>query len=234
MSTHSFVSPENMKSARRLLIWARNYLMQEHESINRPYAPQAVCPFVEASVRANCLHIVFHDEFDGRCPIAIADQILEYVEPFKQEPPFAPNEQMLKALLIVFPNIKEEFLNVLDVCHKMIKPKMVDSGLMVGQFHSKCETRGIHNPAWNAISKSPVPLMAVRHMVIHDIIFLENNDAWFRAYDASFGARFAQGGKFLSTYQKHLLACYQRAKAKHGDVDVGCGEETILQRSLRR
>lgn len=215
MAIHSFMSPEDMKSARRVLVWARKYLIREHESLNRPYPPQTVCPFVEASLRANCFYMVFHRDFDGRCPAAIADQILEYIGAFKQAPPVAPNEQTLKALLIVFPNIEEEFLNVLDVCHEMIKPKMVDSGLMVGQFHSKCETPGIHNPAWNAISRSPVPLMAVRHMVIHDIMFLEDNAGWFRAYDANFGRRFAERGKCLSAYQRHLLTCYERAKAKH-------------------
>jgi hypothetical protein len=215
MATHSFMSPEDVHSARRLLVWARKYLMREHESINRPYPPQTVCPFVEASVRANCLYMAFHHDFDGRCAAAIADQILKYIGPFKQAHPVAPNEQTLKALLIVFPKIEEEFLNALDVCHEMIKPKIVDSGLMVGQFHSKCEDRGIHNPAWNAISRSPIPLVAIRHMVIHDIMFLEDNEGWFRAYDATFGARFAEPGKCLSAYQKHLFACYERAKAKH-------------------
>jgi hypothetical protein len=215
MAALSFISPEDVKSARRLLVWAKKYLMREHESVNRPYAPQTVCPFVEASVRANCLYMAFHHDLDGRCPAAIADQVLEYIGPFKQAHPVAPNEQTLKALLIVFPQIKEEFLDALDVCHAMIKPTIVDSGLMVGQFHSKCEEPGIHNPAWAEISRAPLPLMAMRHMVVHDIMFLENNEGWFRAYDANFGARFAEPGKCLSAYQKHLLACYERAKAKH-------------------
>jgi heptaprenyl diphosphate synthase len=215
MATHSFISPEDMKSARRLLVWARKYLTREHESINRPYHPQTLCPFVEASIRANRFYMVFHHDYDGRCAAAIADQILEYVGPFKQASPVVPIEETLKALLIVFPRIEEEFLSVLDVCHEMIKPTIIDSGLMVGQFHSKCEERGIHNPAWNTISRSPVPLVAIRHMVIHDIIFLEDKEGWFRAYDAAFGARFVERGKCLSAYQKHLFACYERAKAKY-------------------
>ena len=28
---HTFVSPEDVKSARRVLLWARNHLMQEHK-----------------------------------------------------------------------------------------------------------------------------------------------------------------------------------------------------------
>src|SRR5258708_21642108 len=101
MATHSFISPEDMKSARRLLVWARKYLMREHESVNRPYPPQTVCPFVEASMRANCLHMVFHHAFHGRCPAALSDQILEYIGPFKHAPPFPPNHPPLTPLLIV-------------------------------------------------------------------------------------------------------------------------------------
>src|SRR5260370_37566323 len=166
-------------------------------------------------MRANCLRMVVHHGFDGRCPAALADHILESSGPFKQAPPVATNEQLLQALLIVSQNTEEEFLTVLDVCHEMIKSKMVHSGLMVGQFHSKCETRGIHNSAWNTISRSPIPLMAMRHMVIHDIMFLEHNEAWFRAYDANFGARFAERGKCLSAYQQNLFTSYERATAKH-------------------
>jgi len=173
--------------------------------------------------------MVFHHDFDGRCPGDIADRVLEYIGPFKQAAPFASNEPTPKALLIVFPNIEEEFLSALDVCHEMIKPKMVDAGLMVGQFHSKCEERGIHNHAWNAISRSPVPLVAIRHMVIHDIMFLEDNEAWFRAYDASFGARFAERSTCLSAYQKHLFTCYERAKAKHAGRQ-GLGEPKPTKR----
>ena len=154
--------------------------MKEHEEIRRPYPPQTVCPFVRASMKANCLYMVFHNEFDGQDALAIADQILEYVKPFKQAPPISPYEQTLKALLIVFPNIEDRLMTVLDDCHRMIKPKMVELGLMVGQFHPKCYERPIHNPQWNAVSRSPVPLMALRHMVIHDIMFLGDNEATFK------------------------------------------------------
>lgn len=215
IGTHSLMSLADIKSARCLLVWARKYLIREYESVNRPYPPQTVCPFVEASMRANSLYMAFHHDFDGRCPAAIADQVLAYIGPFKRAPPLAPNERRLKALLVVFPKIEEEFLNALDACHRMIKPKMIDSGLMIGQFHSKCEEKGIHNPAWTTISRSPVPLMAIRHMVIHDIVFLGDNEEWFRSYDANFGTLFAERGKCQSSYQRHLFTCYERAKAKH-------------------
>jgi len=163
--------------------------------------------------------MVFHNEFDGQDALAIADQILEYVKPFKQAPPISPYEQTLKALLIVFPNIEDRLMTVLDDCHRMIKPKMVELGLMVGQFHPKCYERPIHNPQWNAVSRSPVPLMALRHMVIHDIMFLGDNEATFKEYDKKFGAYFVGGGTSLRATQKYLVAYYERAKWKHSRAE---------------
>jgi heptaprenyl diphosphate synthase len=209
------MSPEDLKSARRVLIWAGNYLMQEHDEIHRPYFRQTVCPFVGASMKANSFYLVFHNEFDGRDAIAIANQILEYVKPFKETAPISHNERMLKALLIVFPNIEDRLMTVLDKCHRMIKARIVESGLMVGQFHPKCRERAIHNHRWNAVSRSPVPFIAFRNMTIHDVIFLGDNEDTFRSYDREFGAYFAEGGKSLSEYEQNLIPYYERAKLQY-------------------
>jgi hypothetical protein len=212
---HTFVSPEDVKSARRVLVWARNHLIQEHKSLNRPYHPKTVCPFVEGSIKADCFYMVFHGEFDGRDPVAIRDQILRYVKPFNEAPPVAPNEQTLKALLVVFPNIESRSVMVLDECHRMLKPKMVELGLMIGQFHPKCREMAIHNRDWNAVSRCPVPLIAMRHMVIHDVMFLGDDRETFEAYDRRFGFNFADDGKSLRGYHKHLIAYYERARSQH-------------------
>ena len=217
MHTHTFVSPGDVKTARRVLAWARSYLTRQNERINRPYPPKTVCPFVEASIKTNYFYMVFHNEVNGRDLAAIADLILGYTSPFKEAHPLTHAEQTLKALLIVFPNIEEHFLTVLDECHQLIRPKMVNLGLMIGQFHPKCGERAIHNLQWNAISRSPVPLVAMRHMVIHDIMFLQDNKEAFRVYDSKFGIRFAKRSTSLPPYQKHLIAYYERAKSNYSD-----------------
>jgi hypothetical protein len=215
MSIHTFVSPENVNTGRRVLVWAKSYLTREDARLSRPYPPQTVCPYVEASLKSNCFYMVFHNEFDGRNCAAIADQIMDYALPFKAAHPTASNKQMLKALLVVFPNIEPRLFTVLDECHSKIKPKMVELGLMVGQFNPRCREQAIHNRRWSSISKSPVPLMAMRCMSIHDVMFLGDNSQTFRAYDKEFGFQFAEHGKSLSRYQEHLFAYYERARSKH-------------------
>jgi hypothetical protein len=215
MTLHKLMSPEDVKSARRVLLWAKNHLMREHKEVNRPYHPQTVCPFVEGSIKANCFYMVFHSEFDGRDPVAISHQILQYAKPFKDAPPVATNAHMLKALLVLFPNIESRFVTVLDECHRMLKPKMVELGLMIGQFHPECRETAVHNREWNAVSRCPVPLMAMRHMVIHDIMFLGDDRGTFEAYDKRFGFNFAGCARSLRAYQKHLVPYYERARFQH-------------------
>ncbi|MDA9406024.1 DUF6875 domain-containing protein [Bradyrhizobium sp. CCBAU 45384] len=84
----SFVTTEDVISAGRVLAWARNYLAREEEKVRRPYPPQTVCPYVEASIKANSLYMVFHNELNGEDAASIADVILGYVNPFKEAPPF--------------------------------------------------------------------------------------------------------------------------------------------------
>jgi hypothetical protein len=215
MTIRSFVTPDEVALAQQVLMWARDYLMKENDSLHRPYPPQTVCPFVESSVNSNCFYMVFHNEFNGRDASAIIEQVLEYMQPFKMAPPIEENLRVRKALLVVFPKIETASLEALDVCHRIIKPKMVEEGLMVGQFHPDCEEQAIHNRQWRTISRSPVPLLAMRHMSIHDIMFLESNDHWFKAYDMRFGHRFRNQARSLSRHEKHLIGFYERAVAKY-------------------
>jgi heptaprenyl diphosphate synthase len=196
-------------------MWAKEYLMKENDEVQRPYSPQTVCPFVESSINSDCFYIVFHNEFNGQDASAIIEQILEYIQPFKMAPPLEGNLRMRKVLLVVFPKIETANLKVLDVCHRIIKPKMVEEGLMVGQFHPVCDECAIYNRQWRTVYQSPIPLVAMRHMTVHDIMFLESDEQWFKAYDVKFGHRFRDQGKSLSRRQKHLIEFYERATAKH-------------------
>ena len=215
MSLRSFMAPNEVGLAQKVVLWAKEYLMKESDQVHRPYSPQTVCPFVEASINSNCFYLVFHNEFTGEDTSAIVDQILEYMRPFKMAPPLEENLRIRKALLVAFPKIEAANCKVLDVCHRIIKPKMVEEGLMVGQFHPVCDERAVHNRQWRTVSQSPIPLVAIRYMTVHDIMFLENDEQWFKSYEVGFGHRFRDQGKSLSRHQKHLIEFYERARAKH-------------------
>jgi hypothetical protein len=51
-------------------------------------------------------------------------------------------------------------------------------------------------------------------MAIHDIIFLKDNEEWFKAYNNRYGELFREPNK-LEDYTKPLVAPYLDAKGKY-------------------
>jgi heptaprenyl diphosphate synthase len=156
--------------------------------------------------------MAFHHEVNGKSAQLIESIVLGYREPFKKTTPFHERERQKKALLIVFPEIPDDETGVLDIVHAGIKSPCVHDGLMVAQCHARCDGRSVHNPALKVYT-SPYPLIAMRHMALHDILFLQDNEAWFNAFDLRFGARFREPEK-LQDFERPLLDVYRQAKAR--------------------
>lgn len=186
--------------------------MTENEQIKRPIGGQTVCPFVKGSVENNSFYMEFHDEVTGQSEEQIEKTMIDSISTFTRLGPFADNEKLHKALLVIFPNLPEKQTKVLDIAHSSIKSEFVRNGLMVGQFHKNCDERGIYNPGFK-VSVSPFPLIAIRHMAIHDIIFVKENSEWFHHYNLRFGHRFNEP-KGIEDYNQHLIKYYDEAKRR--------------------
>jgi hypothetical protein len=211
MLSRAFISREEIAIGCKLLAWAENYLMGNEEKIMRPYGPRTVCPFAEASVRKNALYMVFHSELTGEDIEPILSLLVDYINPFIVQD--STKEKSHKALLAVFPRIGPEHYGSLDRVHELIKDRMVANGLMCGQFHPQCRTPAIHNPAWRDVSVPPYPLIAIRHMVVHDILFLHDKKQWFLHYHLRYGAKYDRPGA-LGGRNAHLVPIYNKAKCK--------------------
>ncbi len=209
-----FFSNADVPIAFQILAWAQEWLVEPNPLMRRypGSTGEAVCPFAKAVLEENALYMVFHREVNGQSEELIESIVLGYREPFKKSTPYLPRDRLKKALLIVFPQLPEEETNVLDIVHANIKSACVRDGLMVAQFHARCDNRSVHNPALKVYT-SPYPLFAMRHMALHDILFLEETESWFVAYDQRFGARFKEPEK-LEDYEKPLVEIYRRAKAR--------------------
>jgi heptaprenyl diphosphate synthase len=173
---------------------------------------EPICPFAKPVLAENALYMAFHHEVNGKSAELIESIVLGYREPFKKSTPFHPAERLKKALLVVFPEIPETETTVLDVVHSNIKSQFVHDGLMVAQCHARCDGRSVHIPGLKVYT-SPHPLIVMRHMALHDILFLTENESWFTSYDQRFGLRFKEP-ETLEDYEKPLLDLYRRSKAK--------------------
>jgi hypothetical protein len=212
--TASLFSNADIPIAYELLAWVQSSLVEPNPMMKR--SPESagvpVCPFAKPVLDQNALYMAFHHEVNGKSAELIESIVLGYRETFKKTTPFHEKERHRKALLIVFPEIPESETGVLDVVHADIKTPCVCDGLMVTQCHARCDGRSVHNPALKVYT-SPYPLIAMRHMALHDILFLQDDEVWFNSFDLRFGAQFREPEK-LQEFERPLVDIYRRAKAR--------------------
>jgi hypothetical protein len=209
-----FFSNADTPIAFETLAWVQAFLVDPNPNMkrSRDSTGESICPFAKPVLAENALYMAFHHEVNGKSAELIESIVLGYREPFKKSTPFHPGDRLKKALLVIFPEIPPNETTVLDVVHGNIKSQFVHDGLMVAQCHARCDGRSVHNPGLK-VYMSPYPLIAMRYMALHDILFLEDNESWFASYDQRFGSRFKEPEK-LEDYERPLIDIYRRAKAR--------------------
>ncbi|WP_283134518.1 DUF6875 domain-containing protein [Rhizohabitans arisaemae] len=182
------MSASDVVHANRVLAWLHAYVSEPHPELGRG---GPVCPFVPISLKSDALVFAVHDEIDGRHPQLLTDLLLAHLADFAATAPESPHELRRRSLMVVVPNIREEFLHVLDLAQGQVKSAMVRHGVMIGQFHLRCPDTAARNPGFR-VSIAPLPCFAIRHMAPHDILFLHNDREWFAEYRHRFGNEYLQ------------------------------------------
>jgi len=73
-----------------------------------------------------------------------------------------------------------------------LKPEFVAKGIMIGQFHPYCLESGLWNQNFRPL-QAPVPLLAIRYMVLTDFPFLRKDERFISSYVKIFGEGIPQG-----------------------------------------
>jgi heptaprenyl diphosphate synthase len=209
-----FFSNADIPIAFETLAWIQTFLVDQNPNMKRSRDSngESICPFAKPVLQENSLYMAFHHEVNGKSAELIESIVLGYREPFKKSTPFHQGERFKKALLVIFPEIPPAETGVLDIVHCNIKSQFIHDGLMVAQCHARCDGRSVHHPGLKVYT-SPHPMMAIRYMALHDILFVGDNESWFAAYDQRFGLRFREPEK-LEDYEKPLMDVYRRAKTR--------------------
>ena len=198
------VDADHRETAQR---WLTDYLAQPHPAVGRD---GAVCPFVEPALQAGSVEIRVRDlpaEVTAAELVAAIDQA---VAGFR-ELDFTGRNPTLHALVVVLPGIPDDRLELLDQAQAERKTELARDGLMLGQFHPRCPEPAARNPDF-LVGRSPVPMIALRHMAFHDVLFLHERADWFEAYARRFGSRYRVG---LAADPMFVSLFYQAAR-RHG------------------
>lgn len=169
---------------RAVLSWAREYLCQPHPDLGRK---GPVCPFAQGSLDRGTFFLAVH-RGTRATPESLAGALLVYRDWFRVLRPVEGPGAQFKTILLIFPDLDGTGARaVVDETQARLKPQYVAEGLMLGEFHSGPPAKGgLWNPDFRPLH-SPVPLLAVRHMVATDLPFLIDDADALRSYLERFG-----------------------------------------------
>ncbi|MFF5211827.1 DUF6875 domain-containing protein [Streptosporangium sp. NPDC000396] len=164
--------------------WAGNYLARPHPELGRT---GPVCPFVPAALRHETFYLAVQPGLrPDRAQVETA--MAFYRDWFAElEPRNGPRAQF-KTILVLFPDVAtSDAPEVIDVTQARLKASFVAGGLMIGQFHPLPPAEGgLWNPDFRPL-RSPVPLLAIRHLVPTDLPFLVGERRFLESYARRFG-----------------------------------------------
>lgn len=176
-----------------------NFLVTHHPNLGRP---GPVCPCVPHAIQ---MAVIRAKNFDQQ-------QVEKIVKSYRDLFLDADKESVSQAYILIFPDIPiVEASQLIDTVQRKLKPIFVTSGLMIGEFHSRNESPGLHNQNFRPLH-SPIPLLAIRYMVEADLPFLQSLDdphlriRYLEAYLKRFGHKLQDEPKIRDAYQTLALS----------------------------
>lgn len=169
-------------------LWIEEFITRPHQSINRD---GPVCPFVESSMKAQSFLLKewqVDPGIDADGLVQLVHRMAQRFETIRWE----GRNRILHTLVLVLTGLPEEHHHLLDEAHRLAKPQLVGRGLMLAQFHPDCDERAARNPEFQ-VARAPVPMLAMRRMAFHDVLFLGSDPEWFAAYEERYGGRHERG-----------------------------------------
>jgi hypothetical protein len=155
----------------RIVDWCENFLGKPSGLVGRT---GNVCPFVpEALMRKSLKFAVITLTRTGAEAVPQIEELIDACrEHFLKRESADGKIDIFGSMVMIFPGItNEEASRVIDPTQRELKPSFVREGLMLGEFHAFSSTPGLRNPGFRPL-RSPIPLLAIRHMVESDVDFL--------------------------------------------------------------
>ncbi|MFG2877418.1 DUF6875 domain-containing protein [Streptomyces sp. NPDC048337] len=169
------VPAEHLGPLLQVLLWSRDFLVSSHPELGRT---GPVCPYTQPSLRKELFHLAV--------PSADCEDLASAVDSLRTRhaalsEPLSPEDRELLTILLVLPSFDPTDSVELDELQRKAKDEFVAEGLMIGQFHPVCEEPGLYNEAFRPL-RAPLPLLAVRKLLVFDLPFLVSDDSHMDHY----------------------------------------------------
>lgn len=158
------MSSERMSMARQ---WIEEFVTHPHPDLGRA---GDVCPYMAKTLNRKLAEFI---EFDAREGDDALVALLRETRASLRERAKSVGPLWMNVTSIVVPYglPDSELMEMLARVHALLKPEFVELGLMLGEFWPGHVGGGLHNEEFRPLD-SPLPMLAIRHMVLTDLAFL--------------------------------------------------------------
>lgn len=166
--------------------WVDEYLCKPHPELGRS---GPVCPFVPTALEMGLICVlIFPNVTAATSQESMKRLILNERDAFLAMEPRHGNTAQFKSFLMLFPNLPNpESYHMIDAVQASLQEDFCEKGLMIGEFHpGPPDKRGLWNESFRPLD-CPIPLLAIRHMVPTDILFLKEQSSLVAEYLRIFG-----------------------------------------------
>ncbi|QXE35840.1 hypothetical protein KQY30_17800 [Streptomyces sp. GMY02] len=161
---------------REVLEWSGDFLVSGHPELGRS---GPVCPYTQPSLRKQLFHLAVLADAGSTDLSAAVGSLRAWYERLSAD--LDEEDQELLTLLLVLPHFDRTDSGELDELQRKAKDEFVADGLMIGQFHPVCEEPGLWNSGFRPL-RAPLPLLAVRKLLVFDLPFLLGDDTHMDHY----------------------------------------------------
>jgi hypothetical protein len=175
------VEPPKACALRDMSDWTRSFLMRDHAELGRS---GNVCPFTSMGARMDTLRFGVSDA----TPIETSRIRGELIEIFSQfeRIPHPRKMGIYRAIMIGFPNCSgAEGVAALSKVQKSLRFFSFRRARMIGLFHPQADAPGLWNPRFRPL-RAPLPMIALRSLVVQDAAFVMRHPLLAPAYLANF------------------------------------------------
>lgn len=164
-----------------LLSWIQSYLMASHAELGRT---GAVCPFTKQAAKLDTVRVAI-----SQADISREQDMFSLVRnsfSVLNDIPAQKGMEHFRTVIIGFPAFGgDEGLAALKRIQRAHRTYSLTRGRMIGLMHATSDDKGLWNPDFRPL-RSPMPVLAIRHMVEQDAPFAALHPALMLAYLARF------------------------------------------------
>lgn len=180
-------APRAQAALTELVAWLETYLMREHPELGRT---GAVCPFTRQAARLDTVRLAICTAGAGE-----AERVFGLVRASftaLDDISCPPGMAHFRTVIISFPNCADPAgIAMLQRVQKGHRFYSLGRGRMIGLMHADSAAAGLWNADFRPL-RSPLPILAIRHLVEHDAPFAARHPLLLLPYLARFrlaGAR---------------------------------------------